>query len=129
MIAQVYINWGRFVIDCPHSDCHDAREVTPGQQAEVCAAGHLLVVQWPPDAAQIHAALAERPQERTRNWFPQDHPVALQGGQPHGQSPDDLRDEARQREEAALDRAEQARALLAGLGLELDPVTGVVKGL
>ncbi|MEU4772972.1 hypothetical protein [Micromonospora sp. NPDC023644] len=128
-IAQVYINWGRMVVECPHDGCLDAREVQPGQASEVCAAGHPLTVQWPDDIAQILAVLGERPQERTRNWFPQGHSAALRSGQPHGQTVTELREEARAQEEASVDRAEQARALLAGLGLEFDPVTGIVKGL
>jgi hypothetical protein len=31
-----------------------------------------------------------RPIPRNRNWYPQDHPVALKFNIPHGQSPADL---------------------------------------
>lgn len=129
MKAQVYINWGRFVVDCPTEDCHDAREVEPGQQSEVCAAGHPITLDWPTEAARMMTALADRPANRNRNWFPDGHPIAVATGQPHGQTVAELKAEAKQHADTAADKREQVAAAIAGLGLEFDPATGLVKGL
>lgn len=89
----VYVNWGRLVVDCPAPGCHDAREVTPGRDAEVCVVGHPMSLLWPDDAALLLAELQRRPDERTRNWYPQGHPAAVTAGMPQGQTVADLRAE------------------------------------
>lgn len=92
--AVAYYNWGRWVTDCPVPGCTDALEVTPGQQQMACKDGHAFTIAWPPAelVGQVVAVLAERP-ERWRSWFPQDHPLAVATGQPHGQTIDVLRAE------------------------------------
>lgn len=129
MKAQPYINWGRFVVDCPVEGCHDARQVDPGQSTDNCAKGHPISIEWPKGAAQVMAVLAERPDEQHRNWFPDGHPFAVATGQPHGQSVAELRAEANRGTILAADKADQVRAAIAALGLEFDPATGLVKGL
>lgn len=59
-------------------------------------------VEWPADADAIWAVLLERPVPGTRNWYPDGHDEALRMRLPHGQSPAELRDEARQYETGAV---------------------------
>ncbi|MEU7170302.1 hypothetical protein ABZ949_02275 [Micromonospora tulbaghiae] len=90
----------------------------------------MFAVDWPDEMPQITAVLAERPEDRNRNWFPAGHPLAVATGQPHGQSVEELREEARQAaQQQTTDRMTQAAELLAGLGLELDLATGRVQGV
>lgn len=53
-------------------------------------------VEWPSDADDIWSVLLERPVPGTRNWYPTGHEEAVRMHLPHGQSPADLRDEARE---------------------------------
>ncbi|WP_328382915.1 hypothetical protein OHQ88_10520 [Micromonospora zamorensis] len=93
-VGLVYVNWGRFVVDCPAGGCHDAREVAPGQDGEVCVAGHPMSLRWPDGAPALLAELQRRPDERTRNWYPEGHPAAVRAGLPQGQSVEELRAES-----------------------------------
>jgi len=116
--ALVYINWGRMVADCW---CGDAREVELGQKTMTCCVGdgcpgHLNALVWSGNMAAILAALSERISAKRRNWFPTGHPLAVAGGFPHGQTPDELRAETAVGEEAdARAVAERRAALLAEL--------------
>lgn len=100
MIARAYCNWGRWVADCPNEFCTYAFELQPGQDRYVCrnrqgkGCGAEAPIEWPPDPAGIEQELQRRPVEATRNWFPQDHTLALLTGSPHGQTVADLRAEA-----------------------------------
>lgn len=58
----------------------------------------IAAVEWPADPDGIWQALLERPVPGTRNWYPPSHVEALRLGLPHGQSPAELRDEAREHE-------------------------------
>lgn len=50
-------------------------------------------IAWPPDPDGIWEALLERHIPRTRNWFPDGHPLAQRCGAPTGQTADELRKE------------------------------------
>lgn len=92
--AHAYVNWGRWVADCPVPDCTGAEALTPGQGTFHCQ--NCLTVTgltWPGDADNIWQALQERPVPATRNWFPADHHLALRAGAPAGQTASDLRAE------------------------------------
>lgn len=130
MTTPVYINYGRFVVDCP---CGDAREVQPGERSTACVEGHALNLEWPDNAAALMAALSERVNVARRNWFPRNHPLALDLGKPHGQTPDDLRREAEvgeARDAAAI--ADRRAALLAELkdaGITANEALAALKGV
>lgn len=130
MDVPVYINWSRFVVDCP---CGDAREVEPGQRTVTCVDGHLLELQWPGNAPQIMAVLGERIAVKRRNWFPKNHPLALALGQPHGQTLDEVRAETEAGEAAdAGALADRRVALLAQLkdaGVTPDEALAALKGV
>ena len=69
--------------------------VKPGQAMYHCVeCGHMCEVEWPPNADEIWEVLSERPAPKNRNWYPSGHPVALRANLPHGQSVQELRDEA-----------------------------------
>lgn len=89
-VALAYVNWGRWVADCP-GGCGSAERLDPGQDSVACShCGHLAPVVWPDDAAGIWQALAMRALPNRRNWYPGGHPVALLAGVPHGQTIADL---------------------------------------
>lgn len=138
MSAEAYLNHGRWVVECPEPGCHDARmahrmdpvsglPTTERLESETCANRHTFRVVLPPErlAAQIMAAVGERPNEADRSWYPRDHPRAVLSGQPHGQTVAELVEE--NEEVAAVRAAEQARkdetlrAVLAQHGIEVRP--------
>lgn len=94
-----FVNWGRWVAECPRG-CGNALELVPGQISAICASrtgliiagtcGYIGPVQWPGNASELTATLAKRPMDRHRNWFPADHPLAVRGNMPHGQSVSEL---------------------------------------
>ena len=96
MIARAFMNWGRWVADCPREGCTYAFALEHGQARYVCrnkageGCGMDAPIEWPPDAEQIEQALNRRPLEQTRNWYPLEHDVAVRGGAPHGQTVADL---------------------------------------
>lgn len=100
MLAVAYMNWGRWISDCPREDCSYAFELQPGQERYVCrtrqgeGCGAEAPIEWPPDAAEIEAELQRRPVTSTRNWYPPGHPLAVATGNPDGQTVEDLRAEA-----------------------------------
>lgn len=136
--SRAYLNYGRWVAECPESGCNDARlvyEVDPrtghptGRRlaGDVCANGHPFRIEMPPPdvEAQIVAAVADRAEDGDKAWYPQGHPRALLTGRPHGQSPAELRAEGC---EVAAFRAagrdrdrDRIREVLAGLGIEVRP--------
>lgn len=96
VIARAYMNWGRWVSDCPREGCTYAFQLEPGQARYLCrnkagqGCGMEALIEWPADAGQIEEALARRPLEQTRNWYPTDHDLAVISGSPHGQTAADL---------------------------------------
>jgi hypothetical protein len=100
MIARAYVNWGRWLADCPRDGCLYAFALKPGQERYECrtkngeGCGAEATIEWPADAEQIDAELKRRPLQQTRNWFPRDHELAVATNSPHGQSVADLRAEA-----------------------------------
>jgi len=145
MKALAYLNWGRWVADCPVGGCTDARAIYPtdanGQPTggppildHVCTGGHRFAVDMPPPEfeAQIVAALSERVSEKRRNWFPRGHPFAVLTGQPHGQTVRELREEAAAGEEADAQHLSDRRARILdevrAAGFDLDVVLAALKG-
>lgn len=108
--TQVYVNWGRIVANCPA--CNDAREVEPGQPGMQCCVGHLSDLVWPDNMPQILAALSERTSDKRKNWFPAGHPLALAGGIPAGETPDELRTETAAGEAQDAQQVADKRAAL-----------------
>ena len=104
--ARARVNHGRWIADCPRPHCANAIRLEPRQGAFHCGGegGCQMVapVEWPADADAIWAVLLERPVPGTRNWYPDGHDEALRMRLPHGQSPAELRDEARQYETGAV---------------------------
>lgn len=82
MIALVYVNRGRWVVDCPGEECGWAYlAVSPTGHARYqhrCAGsdndgcGTMLELVWPTvaEAEQIAEALAARASKANRNWTP-----------------------------------------------------------
>lgn len=97
----MYINYGRVIADCP-AGCGTAQKVEPGQAVYTCTpekpvwgCGIMAELEWPADMDGIVEALKERPEPRNRNWFPSGHDLAVRARQPHGQTPEQLRQETR----------------------------------
>lgn len=105
--ARAFVSHGRWVSVCPDANCNNAEEVHPWagyvcghrqcQSADrettfVCSNCRLMAaLEWPDNAQEIWAALLERPRWENRNWYPEDHELALLWNLPHGQSVNDLR--------------------------------------
>lgn len=90
--AMAYLNYGRWVVDCPAASCTDARAVhSPAgtrRTNDVCARGHDIEIVMPDPQleAQINATLATRAEDADKAWYPKGHPRALLTGQPSGQT-------------------------------------------
>lgn len=101
--AQAYMNHGRWIADCPHHDCGNALALRPKETQFYCAPPSgcqtIAEVEWPPDAAEIDAALSVRPVPTTRNWAPAGHRQAVACRVPDGQSVKDLLQETHDHEE------------------------------
>lgn len=123
--ALAYYNWGRFVVDCPHPGCSDAREVKPPQMEDACFYGHPFRIEMPADAAAIAAELSRRTQEQDRAWYPRGHARAELAGQPTGQTIAQLRKETAEVERVRAaqrnDRKQQLVAILAEHGVQVGP--------
>jgi hypothetical protein len=129
--AAAYVNWGRWVADCPRwPGCSNAAELEEGQEAAHCeppaGCGAAYRVIWPADAAQIWAALEQRPSPQTRNWYPAGHDRAAAYGLPAGETPAGL--QAETAAHSAATRREEIMAALAGAGLRIN-ADGTVEGL
>jgi|SRR5688572_12525247 len=93
-MARAYVNHGRWVADCP-TTCGGAEELEAGQTMFACEeCFQISPVDWPSDADEIWNALQERPFNRVRHWYPAQHDLAVRAGIPHGQTPEELRQEA-----------------------------------
>lgn len=135
--ALAYLNYGRWVADCPADGCTDARAVYPTDASGVpsskpildqaCAAGHAFRITMPPAQleAQIVAAVADRAVDGDKAWFPPGHEWATGAGFPTGQSPADLVKEgeqvAKHRAEVAAEHKVRVRNALAELGIQVRP--------
>lgn len=98
-VAQAYVNHGRWIAECPF-ECGSARQLQPHERLFQCSeCKSILPIIWPPDADGIWEALNERRLPRTRNWFPEGHPLAERIGAPTNQTADELRKEQREHEE------------------------------
>ena len=94
MTARAYVNHGRWIADCPRG-CGGAEALTFGCASFTCSNCQWVTrALWADGWVEVERALAERPLPLNRNWFPEDHPLAIASGRPHGQTPDDLRAEA-----------------------------------
>ncbi|WP_326564562.1 hypothetical protein [Micromonospora peucetia] len=93
--AWAYLNWGRWVADCPGPACTSAVALQHGQTTAGCIECHLVApVRWPDDVPDLERVLWRRPEPANRNWFPLEHPFALAAGLPHGQTVADLEAES-----------------------------------
>lgn len=103
-VARAYVYSGDWVADCPRDGCGNveflytpSRMNGPRDQRRsffLCSyCGAQAPVDWPHNEHEILAALTVRPLPGSRNWYPQDHPVAVNFRIPHGQTVQDLRDE------------------------------------
>ncbi len=91
--ARAYYNFGRWIADCP-VDCGSAIQLNPGQSLFHCPECTFITdVEWPTNVDEITEALNKRQAKRNRNWFPENHDLALRSGSPHGQSVVELEDE------------------------------------
>lgn len=91
--ARAYVNWGRWVADCPIG-CGAALKLNAHQETFLCPECRALsVIEWPSDPDGIWDALSSRPMPKTRNWFPSGHELALRARCPHGQTVAELREE------------------------------------
>lgn len=99
--ARVYVNFGRVIADCAN-DCGSAMALDKDQRTFFCqgtgGCGHISDIEWPSNLDEILDALRGR-KPKHMNWFPQDHPLALRAGCPHGQSPAELRAETAEHQE------------------------------
>jgi hypothetical protein len=94
-MARAYVNHGRWVADCP-IECGSALNLDPGQILFACVECHSIShIDWPTNADEIWEALQERPFNKVRHWYPRQHDLAVRAGIPHGQTPEELRQEAR----------------------------------
>lgn len=78
MRTRAYVNFGRWVADCPSPDCTSAKEVQPGQAVYQCAAptfgcGRTAPLAWPEDPAGDMAALADLPAQHQSQPYPPTH--------------------------------------------------------
>lgn len=98
--ARARVNHGRWIADCPRRYCANAIRLKPRQGTFHCGGegGCQLMapIEWPSDADELWAALAERPVPATRNWYPHGHVEAVRLRLPHGQTAAELREETRQ---------------------------------
>lgn len=109
-VARAYVYSGDWVADCPRVDTFSgkgcggveflyvqSRMNGPRDQRRsffACSfCGHQAPIEWPDNEHEILQVLSLRPLPSTRNWYPQDHPVAVNFHVPHGQSVRDLLDE------------------------------------
>lgn len=96
--ARAYVNHGRWIADCP-CECGSALSLEPKQTAYHCPECEWIgQVEWPDNADEIWEVLQERHVPRTRNWFPDNHFIALRTGSPHGQTVKELMQETAENE-------------------------------
>lgn len=102
--ARAYVYAGDWVADCTRPGCGNVEYLyapsAPGgvrhlrKPIFMCSnCGMQAVVDWPDHEMEILSVLSRRPVPQNRNWYPQDHPVAVNFRLEHGQSIRDLLDE------------------------------------
>lgn len=76
-----YVNHGRWVVDCP---CGSAQLASRSDRRFFCtdcrntfAHGKWVGVVWPADEADIEGLLLQRPDVKTRNWYPTEDAMTL----------------------------------------------------
>jgi hypothetical protein len=82
MKAIAYLNWGRWVADCPNPACTNALKVEPGQQDWECVyttgprdyprtegCRTRATLEWPTNIDDINRRTADLP-ESQRHWTP-----------------------------------------------------------
>ena len=110
-VARAYVYNGDWVADCPRpkdpvtgkgcgnveflyrpSRMNGPRDTQLGLY--LCSfCGQQAPVDWPANQHEILTVLLVRPMPNTRNWYPRDHPVAINFRLPHGQSIKELIEE------------------------------------
>lgn len=80
-VVPAYVNWGRWVVDCP--DCSNAQLACRTDHRFLCnECGNVAVgnkwrpVQWPADVQAVENLLANRPKE-FQNWVPGESTMTL----------------------------------------------------
>jgi len=74
--ASAWVDHSRWLVNCPDPTCVGCQYASKGDPRFFCnychnaAAGGWVSVDWPDDVEGIEAALAARPDPRTRNWKP-----------------------------------------------------------
>lgn len=102
--ARAYVYSGDWVADCVRTGCGNVEYLyTPSVPGGVrhlrkpifmCSnCGAQAVIDWPDHEMEILSVLSRRPVPQNRNWYPKDHPVAVNFRLEHGQSIRDLLDE------------------------------------
>lgn len=102
--ARAYAYSGEWVADCTRDGCGNVEFLyqpsVPGgprhlrKPVFMCSnCGQQAVIDWPDHENEILSVLMRRPLPQSRNWYPKDHPVAINFRLPHGQSIRDLLDE------------------------------------
>jgi hypothetical protein len=109
--ARAWVYAGEWVADCPRppdpitkKGCGGVEFLYQPQRPNgprtlrkpifMCSnCGWQAVIDWPANEHAIMQVLARRPLPQSRNWFPADHPLAVNSRIPHGQSVQDLEDE------------------------------------
>lgn len=102
--ARAYVYAGEWVSDCPRAGCGNVEYLytpsVPGgprhlrKPVFLCSnCGMQAVIDWPDHEMEILSVLSRRPVPQNRNWYPKDHPVAINFRLEHGQSIRDLLDE------------------------------------
>jgi hypothetical protein len=104
-----YLNWDKWVADCPELKCTDARALHPQQKdgsfavdpqyEQTCANGHRFRIVMPGNRAEIDKAVAQRTEEGDRTWYPADHPLAVEHDLPRGLSVAQLNKQGREMNE------------------------------
>jgi hypothetical protein len=109
-VARAYVYGGEWVAGCPRVDSVSgklcggveflyipSRMNGPRDQRRsffICSyCGTQAPIDWPGQEHEILQVLSMRPVPGTRNWYPQDHPDAVNFHIPHGQTVRDLLDE------------------------------------
>lgn len=94
--ALAYVYSGAWVAECP-ALCGNVQAMSR-DDAGLYHCGYcqeISGISWPAEQQTVlmMEVLERRPNPSNRNWYPQDHPVAVRFGIPHGQSVQDLLDE------------------------------------
>jgi hypothetical protein len=110
--ARAYVYSGDWVADCPRpkdpitgKGCGNVEFLYRASRMRgprdtkidffLCSScGYQAMIEWPRHEHEILAVLSRRPMPGTRNWYPKDHPVAINFRLPHGQSVRDLINES-----------------------------------